>query len=519
MPIKRKINRTPCYSSSKLLFWFGLFSLSIIFSVEGNAQKSLKVSTGKSETDSIIDLEFQFPENWQIADSRKITVPLRIYKSPNNSIFSTPIFWLSGGPGMTNMDYKPSKELLENHDVFLVGYRGVDGEIQLNCPEISNALRGNTNNLLSKKSVRNVQHAATICSERLLKKGIDLNGYTIEQTLMDIDAVRQHYGFHTINLLSGSYGTRLAQFYMKQYGEHVEHTIMIGASPPGRFVWEPKIIEQKLADYDRLCQSNPYCSAQTGNLSATFDQVLNNLPKRWLFFEIDPGKVKVATFGMLYHTHSATQVIDAYLAAAKGDYSGIALLSMAHDYIIPEMMNWGDFLSKGMIDYDPTRSYHNEFSTSKTALGSPISALLMDIGKSWPTDQPKDTYTELDTLYTRILVINGALDFSTPHQVVQEELMPFLKNGELKVIAHKGHVADLLYKKEVIGLMADFYADKNVINTTLNYPGPSFELSMGFPKLMKLGIALMLFLVFLLLFLLYRFVWKKNVIKRPLKRS
>ena len=53
-----------------------------------------------------------------------------------------PIFFLGGGPGMSNMTFKPPAWLLADHDVVLVGYRGVDRTPALASPEIAKALRG-----------------------------------------------------------------------------------------------------------------------------------------------------------------------------------------------------------------------------------------------------------------------------------------------------------------------------------------------------------------------------------------
>ena len=43
---------------------------------------------------------------------------------------SAPIFFLAGGPGQSNLDFRPPLALLRTHDVILVGFRGVDcGEL------------------------------------------------------------------------------------------------------------------------------------------------------------------------------------------------------------------------------------------------------------------------------------------------------------------------------------------------------------------------------------------------------
>ncbi len=70
------------------------------------------------------------PENWKDANSRLIALP--VVKIPSQSATPTePIFYLRGGPGFSNLAWNPPVWILENHDVIMVGYRGVDGSVVL----------------------------------------------------------------------------------------------------------------------------------------------------------------------------------------------------------------------------------------------------------------------------------------------------------------------------------------------------------------------------------------------------
>jgi pimeloyl-ACP methyl ester carboxylesterase len=454
------------------------------------------------ERESALYSDFTFPENWRTQTGRSISIPVKVFKTSSTTP-SYPIMWLGGGPGQSNMDFKPPFEFLENHDVILIGYRGVDGSVLLECPEINNAFKGSGPNLLSHESIENIKHAAEECATRFLECGIDLNGYTIEQVLFDIDSVRSYFKIDKLNLLSASYGTRVSQLYAKFHFNHVNKSVMIGANPPGNFVWEPQVIDKKIGDYNILCQQDPYCKGKTKNLNETFNKVFREMPELWLLIPIDPGKVKAVTFGMLYHKGSALQVIDSFLAAGEGDYSGIALMSVAYNFILPDMMVWGDFLSKGMIDYDSSRNYRNEFAASEFALGSPMSAMFMDIGKTWPVRQPGAEFSKLDTMLTSTLVLNGALDFSTPHELIEAELMPFLTNGKLVVFNGVGHVADLLYKSSIKRGIKKYYLTGEVQFDEFNIKN-EFKIKIGFPLIAKIAIGL-----FFVLLLLLGFIFKR----------
>ena len=60
---------------------------------------------------------------------------------------SEPIFRLKRGPGVTNMGLPDASRFTANHDVVLVGYRGVDGSSVLDCPEVTSALENSADML------------------------------------------------------------------------------------------------------------------------------------------------------------------------------------------------------------------------------------------------------------------------------------------------------------------------------------------------------------------------------------
>ena len=51
------------------------------------------------------------------------------------------------------MKFDKASRFADKHDVVLVGYRGVDGSVRLDCPEVESALKHSTD-LLGEKSFR-----------------------------------------------------------------------------------------------------------------------------------------------------------------------------------------------------------------------------------------------------------------------------------------------------------------------------------------------------------------------------
>ena len=84
--------------------------------------------------------------------SRLIALPVTRIRA-RSAHPAEPIFRLEGGPGITNMTFAKASRFADDHDVVLVGYRGVDGSVGLDCPEVASALEHSTD-FLGEKSFR-----------------------------------------------------------------------------------------------------------------------------------------------------------------------------------------------------------------------------------------------------------------------------------------------------------------------------------------------------------------------------
>jgi len=433
-------------------------------------------------------------ENRDKATSRFIDLPVvRIHSSSKNP--REPIFCFSGGPGAKNMDWdwKSMWYLLPDHDIVLVGYRGVDGSTVLDCPEVAKAFKGN-GDLLSEKSLKAIGRAWTASAKRITSQGIDLDGYTMIDVIEDNEGVRKTLGYERINLISGSYGTRVTYLYGLKHPKSIYRSVMIGANPPGRFVWEPDMIDRQLKRYSELWSRDTIMSLKSKDLYGDMRNVLNNMPRKWLLFSIDPGKVKVVTFCLLFHRNTAAMVFDAYVAAAQGDPSGLALMSLAYDYVLPSMFTWGDFASKALsANCDSTRNYSSEMEPPGLPLGSPLGKLFwgpVQYG-SWPIQQIPDEYRQLRYSDVETLLLSGSIDFTTPSEYTTKEFLPYLKNGKQVILSEYGHFGDVMYfnPENTRRIISSFYRT-GVPDTSLNaYRKMDFNVSWGFPTLAKVAVG------------------------------
>ncbi|HWD53603.1 MAG TPA: alpha/beta fold hydrolase [Acidimicrobiales bacterium] len=415
------------------------------------------------------------PEDRAYPRSRLIALPVtRILARSSHPL--APIFHLNGGPGTTNMTFPQANRLAAQHDVVMVGYRGVDGSSVLNCPEVTAALE-NSGDYLAKASLSAYSQAFASCAQRLERSGVDLAGYTLAEQADDIDAARVALGYKRIDLLSESAETRLAMIYAWRYPNSVDRSAMIGVNPPGNFLYSGAEIDQGIERYSALCAKQPACRARTGNLAASMQHTAADMPSRWYFLPIKPGNVRVATFlGLISGATAADSqlsgpvTLNSWISAAQGDPSGLWLLSLFSDLTLPQSFTWGEFASIGMADAQPAERYFSSGAGGGSIIGNPFTEFLWGAGglvHAWPANPGENQYTSVQNSNVPTLLIGGTLDFATPAQNATKELLPHLPNGHQVILSGLGHVDDFWYYEPSAStqLLTTFY-DTGQVDTS-----------------------------------------------------
>ena len=436
--------------------------------------------------------ELTIPERRAGPSSRMIRLPVLRVLAERPDAGRLPVFRLGGGPGLSNMRFA-CPPALDGRDVVLLGYRGVDGSVRLAGPEVARALRRSHGEVLGSASRRRVADAAAAAARRLERGGVDIAGYTVAEVLADLEDARAVLGYDQIDLVSESYGTRLALLYAQTHPERVHRSLLLGVNPPGRFVWDPAIVDSQLADWGVLwAASGGPC--RHADLAATISAALGRLPHRWLGRRLDVGKAKILTFALLFQRRTGLVAIDAWEAAARGDPSGVALLSLAYDLAVPRLFTWGDFLAKAFsIDYEPDADYMTLLDPPGATLGSPLSLLFFGGGVGWPPGPAPEPLRHLRDCAVESLLVSGALDVSTPPQHARKEALPYLARGTQVIIPHASHVDDMwgLQPAAMTRLVSNFL-DTGEIDAGFDASTPALTPPLRLPAVAKLGAGALL---------------------------
>lgn len=386
------------------------------------------------------------PENRTKPGSRLIALPFKRILARTRTP-AEPLFELAGGPGMTNLSSDlPVSWIVGARDIVLLGYRGVDGTVQLDCPELDAIMRGG-GEVLTPAAHKKLAAAYRQCAVRVTAAGIDLGGYTILEVVDDIEALRRVLDFDRIDLSSVSYGTRVALVYGWRYPERVHRSVMIGVNPPGGFSFEPARLDAQLRRYAALCTADAYCRSRTHDLYGDIRHALDNMPKHWLGFPVNRDIVLVGTFMALFTVNGAASTFDMWIDAAHGDYSGMALLTAVYPMILPKGMLWGDHAAKASsVDFEPGSVCSPDIQPGgRYLLGSPLNVLACAASDVWPMHKIPAEYRAVRASDVETLMLSGTLDVSTPAENARDKLLPVMKNARQVTLAEFSHAGDLIY--------------------------------------------------------------------------
>jgi pimeloyl-ACP methyl ester carboxylesterase len=437
------------------------------------------------------------PENRADPESRLIAVPVtRIHAQSEQP--AEPIFILQGGPGITNMQFTHASRFADDHDVVLVGYRGVDGSVRLDCPEVESALSHSTD-VLAEKSFDAYADGFRACAARLTDEGVDLAGYGVPQQVDDLDAARKALGYDRIDVLSESAGTRKALVYSWRYPRSIHRSIMIGANPPGHFLWDGQTTDEQIGRYAALCSEDESCSGRTDDLAASMRRTAADMPDDWFFLPIKDANVQVASFMGLMESRSsdaapiaAPMVLDAWLSAADGDASGLWLASVFGDLLFPKLFVWGEYASVGRADAQAVRDHFSSGGReSGSNVGEAATAMFWGGGRladAWPAAPGEGEYSRVRTSQVETLLIGGELDLSTPPQVARKELLPYLPNGHEVVLPGLGHTGSFLAEQPEAGsrLINTFFDRGRVDDSLYEHVSVDFTPGVTFTRLAKI---------------------------------
>ncbi len=236
-----------------------------------------KIKEGQEFTFGYLEV----PENRQNPNSNTIKLPIYIFKSRSKNPKQDPVIYTGGGPGYTSMrasQYMKYYKYLDDRDFILFEQRGNQfAQPNLACPEWAEAVyQSNLPEFRDRDTDRIFNEAVLKCRERLVERGIDLNGYHTKESAADIEDLRRVLNIEQYNFLSGSYSTKIAQVLLREYPESIRSVVMDSPLPLESNYDEVSVTNLYEATNKLLedCEKDSDCNRTFPNLKNRFLQFL-----------------------------------------------------------------------------------------------------------------------------------------------------------------------------------------------------------------------------------------------------
>jgi pimeloyl-ACP methyl ester carboxylesterase len=384
--------------------------------------------------------EITVPENPADESGRTIELAYAVLPRRNRGTESAPLFFLAGGPGQSARDMLPVMQralddVNRNHDLIFLDQRGTGGSNALEC-----AFDDPENWL-------DMDFAAISDRLRQCQRNwdADVRFYTTAHGADDIDALRRHYGFEQINLYGGSYGTRMAQVYLRRHPERVRSMILDGVVPTRLHLGSEHglKLDQALNRLFDACAADADCNASFPNLQQAFaglverfrDERLNLVvtdPRTGRAIDLPFNRDVLASALRFLAYGPQSQSIIPYLvheAATTGSPARLASQALITREQMDDMIAIGLNFAVGCSEDWP--GWPRQVDQSDTLLGDTMLEFYDTVCDWWPAGAVDPGFHQPFDSDKPILILSGELDPVTPPEYGEEANRQFSNSRHL----------------------------------------------------------------------------------------
>lgn len=361
-----------------------------------------------------------------------------------------PFVFITGGPGQAPSEEYPTfgaafERIRRARDIVLIDQRGTGRSNRLHCAYSEET------EVASEDRVR-WQAETQRCLGEL---SADVRFYTTSVAVEDLEAVRAALGYVQWNLWGGSYGTRVAQHYIRRHPARVRTAVLDGVVPPELIIGPgvPLDAQRALDAILARCAQEKHCAAAFPNLRQEFVglRAKLNQPRSVEFHDPITAITRQMTFG-------PAQLAGVVRLLSYSDETAALLPYLVHhSYVTGDLEAWaGQFtlfvnplserLANGMqnavVCTEDVPFMTDEEASREVAdsyLGTEFVSSLREICANWPRGtMDRDLHAPLESTVPTLL-ISGENDPVTPPAYGARALQGFTRGRHL-IVQGQGHI-------------------------------------------------------------------------------
>ena len=411
---------------------------------------------------------FQVAENPDDPSGKQIELFVARVPTLNQQRSEQAFVLLAGGPGQAASEaYASSQQAFErirrSHDILLVDQRGTGKSNRMACDFSAETEALDWDDEGTTQALKD-------CHDHLPG---DPRYYTTSVAVRDLDAVRATLGYSQLVLYGGSYGTAVAQHYLRRYPEQTRSVILDGAVPPGVTLATDIALNAQLAlnQIFARCKEDPACNDSFPELAAAFDRVARRLKNAPVELDMsDPLTAKplhtslgydlmVAGIRLLSYRPESIALLPLVINEAdKGNFQPLAAQSLLSVSSLNDMLALGMHNAVMCTEDIPFVDFQrvDMAALENTYLGSDQLNGLRKICEIWPQGLADPDIKDPVISNVPVLLLSGEVDPVTP-PAYAERVAATLENSRHLVGPGQGH--GMLTVGCVSRLVADFTRD------------------------------------------------------------
>lgn len=385
-------------------------------------------------------------ENRKSGKGRTIDLRIVVLPARESDSSADPVLFLHGGPGGAATHVAPvfaHSGLRDRRDVVLVDQRGTGGSNPLNCEA------GSVQVQLETMSTFDYPHLQA-CRDA---QNADLRHYTTSLAVEDLEDVRRAMDLGPVNLLGGSYGTRVALEYIRRYPESVRTAVLRGVAPPS-FEIAARFGRDSQNALDRVlddCAAEARCRKAFPRLRHELGVVLRRLEQTSAHVSVrDPGEGRRTEVQVtrdifaglvhyaLYLSPTASRLPAGIHSAYEGNLVPLVEQALLFQAMIASQLSDGAFFSAVCTEDIPFLDRSEIAASRGTLLGTKMAANLERACESWPHDPAPAAFKQPVRSDVPVLLISGEADPVTPPEI-GEQTARHLSDSLHVVLPETGH--------------------------------------------------------------------------------
>ena len=370
-------------------------------------------------------------------------------RNPRPSAFTI----IAGGPGQASTQAYASlrgvfERVRREHDIVLVDQRGTGRSNPQQC-DTGAMESGMDPNSYSPELVRD------IAEQCLAELGDNVRFYTTSVAVSDLDLVREALGYAQLDVYGVSYGTRVAQHYLRRYPDKTRTVVLDGVVPVD-VPLGPDIAPDAQRALDLIftrCVNDSDCHLAFGDIKTKFEELLNRTRRTPLELEIsDPisGEKVTTVFGfgellmavrlMSYSPETAALLPFMIKEANDGNLQPLASQALLNMENLNDMLAYGMHNSVVCAEDVPFYDHDNIDSDILAAayMGDLAYKGLVETCRVWPRGPIDDDFTQPFSSDVPVLVLSGEVDPVTPPRN-GERAASYLGNARSLTLPGQGH--------------------------------------------------------------------------------